>query len=330
ALAVAEEYRETAALQLREQRAETELAVRTAYYRALLAAELERIADAAVKQAEDFLAQERLREKSGAAAELDVLRAEVALENLKPQQVQARNAAELALLDLRRLVNAPADRPLKLTTPLEPPPEGRLAAAPVSPERWLARRAAVEAADRTVRMRELGVKIARGSFLPQVSLRMSYGRLAYPTEALRLAGDWRTDWTAGLSVELPVFDGLRRNAQLDEAHAQLEAARLELARLREGVQLQYEQARGEQERAAATIAARQKNVTQAQRVYDLTVLRYDKGLATQLEVNDARLALLQARTNLAQALADYYIAEATVTRALGGGAGAEPVDRGGH
>ena len=57
---------------------------------------------------------------------------------------------------------------------------------------------------------------------------------------------------------------------------------------------------------------------QAQRVYDLTVLRYEQGLASQLEVSDARLALLQARTNLAQALADYYTADATVIRTIGG------------
>ena len=38
------------------------------------------------------------------------------------------------------------------------------------------------------------------------------------------------------------------------------------------------------------------------------------------EVTDARLSLLQARTNLAQALSDFYVAEATVNRALGGSA----------
>ncbi|HSH44777.1 MAG TPA: TolC family protein, partial [Longimicrobiales bacterium] len=56
----------------------------------------------------------------------------------------------------------------------------------------------------------------------------------------------------------------------------------------------------------------------AQRVYDLTELRYDQGLATQLEVNDARLALLQARTNLAQAVADFYVADANLIRAAAG------------
>jgi outer membrane protein TolC len=84
------------------------------------------------------------------------------------------------------------------------------------------------------------------------------------------------------------------------------------------VQLQFEQARGERERAAATIGARQRTIDQAQRVHDLTVLRYEQGLATQLEVTNARLALLQARTNFAQAISDFRIADAALTRSLGG------------
>ena len=105
---------------------------------------------------------------------------------------------------------------------------------------------------------------------------------------------------------------------------QAEQARLQLAQLREGVQLQYAQAAGERERARTAIAARQTTVQAAQRVYDLTVLRYQQGLATQLEVTQARLELLQARTNLAQAVADFLNADASVIRATGGthGAGA--------
>jgi len=55
-------------------------------------------------------------------------------------------------------------------------------------------------------------------------------------------------------------------------------------------------------------------------VYDLTVLRYERGLATQLEVSQSRLELLQARSNLAQATADLRIAVARVERAAGGAA----------
>jgi outer membrane protein TolC len=161
ALAIARNFREAAELQLQEETADIDLAVRTAYYRALFALELERIAAAAVVQAEQFLDQERLREKTGVASELDVLRAEVALANLKPQAVEARSAAEIAALDLKRLVNVPAAQPLRLTTTLEAPAPNRLAPPEFAPDETLARRAAIAAAERQVRMRELAVRIAR-------------------------------------------------------------------------------------------------------------------------------------------------------------------------
>jgi outer membrane protein TolC len=98
---------------------------------------------------------------------------------------------------------------------------------------------------------------------------------------------------------------------------QLEQSRLQLAQLEESVQLQYEQAYGEKRRALSAMQARQRTVDVAQRVYDLTVLRYERGLATQLEVSDARLSLLQARTNLAQAISDFYTADSGQVASLG-------------
>ena len=318
ALSIAREYRASAELGLTEQMAEIELQIRSAYYRALLARELETIAQAAVVQAEEFLAQERLRLQAGLASELEVLRADVSLENLRPQLVQARNVADLAMLDLKRLTDIPLRQPVRLTTPLEVPSAQQLAQPDVDPELLLAQRAAVQAAERQVTIREEQVRIARGAYLPQVGLQMNYGRQAFPTTPFGFdSQDWRTDWTATVALQIPIFTGLRRGADVQVARIELRQEELRLAQLREAVQLQYEQARGEKERAAATIAARQRTVEQAQRVHDLTVLRYEQGLATQLEVSDARLALLQSRTNLAQALADFYTADAEILRARG-------------
>lgn len=318
ALDIAREYRAAARLGLVEERAEIELQVRNAYYRALLAGELETIAQAAVVQAQDFLNQERLRLEAGTASELEILRAEVSLENLRPQLVQARNAAELALLDLKRLTDIPLRQPVRLTTPLQVPDARQLARPDLDPELLVAQRAAVQAAETQVVIRREQVDIARGAFLPQVGLQMNYGRQLYPSQIFDLSsGDWRTDWSATVALQLPIFTGLRRGAELQQARLALRQEELRVAQLREAVQLQYEQALGEKERAAATIAARQRTVEQAQRVHDLTVLRYEQGLSTQLEVSEARLALLQSRTNLAQALADFYTADASLLRARG-------------
>lgn len=322
ALNIARSYRDAARLGLQEETAEIELQVRSAYYRALLAQQLEGIAQAGLEQAEAFLRQEQLRLRAGRASELDVLRAEVSRDNLRPQAVQARNAAELATLDLKRLVDLPLQQPVRLTTPLAPPAAGELARLELAPEVSVAQRAALAAAERQVSIREQQVKIARGAFLPSVSLNMNYGRQLFPSSTFALNEDWRTDWTAGLSVSVPIFNGGQRVAELETARVERERAQLQLSQLREAVQLQAEQARGERERAASAIAARQRTVEAAQRVYDLTTLRYQQGLATQLEVSQSRLELLQARSNLAQAIADFYIADAGLVRATGTGTAA--------
>lgn len=318
ALKIAGEYREAARLGLDEELAEIVLRTRSAYLRALLAQELERIASAALEQAESFLAQERLRLETGTTSELAVLRAEVSLANLRPSLVEARNAASLATLDLKRLVDIPLARPVALSTPLQQPSEAELAEARIAPELLLSSRAAVQAAERQLAIREQQVRIARGAHLPSVDLRVNYGRQLFPDQLFDFTGQsWRTDFTAVVGVSVPIFSGFRAQSEVQQARIALDQERLKLTQLRENVQLQYEQALGEKQRAAADLSARQLTVDQAQRVHDLTVLRYEQGLATQLEVSDARLSLLQSRTNFAQAIADFYLADASVARALG-------------
>jgi outer membrane protein TolC len=148
-------------------------------------------------------------------------------------------------------------------------------------------------------------------------LNVNYGKQLFPSRLFQLNEPWRTDFTAGVLVSVPIFNGNRTRAAVATARLELERERLRLTQLRENVQVEYERARGERERTRASIEARQRTVQQAQRVYDLTVLRYEQGLASQLEVSDSRLALLQARTNLAQAVSDFQIANARVSRALG-------------
>ena len=317
ALQIARDYREAARFVYQEQLAEIELQVRSAYYTAALATELEAIALAALDQAQGFLGQQRLRFEAGSASELEVLRADVSTENLRPQVIEARNAAELATLNLKRLIDLPLTQRVQLTTPLAAPAPGDT--MPREAEvAATTRRASLLSAERLVSIREQQVRIARGSFLPQIALSGTYGGQLFPQRPFDIGGEsWARDVSATIGVQIPIFSGFRRQAELAEARIGVTQARLEAAQLREAVQLETEQARGERERALASIAARQRTVDQAQRVHDLTVLRYESGLATQLEVSEARLALLQARTNVAQAIADYYIADAGFARAVG-------------
>ncbi len=316
-LRIAREFLSAAQLNLQEETAEIELQVRSAYYRARLARELVSISRAALEQGERFLRSERLRREAGVGSELDVLRAEVSVANLQPQLIEAVNSAEVATLDLKRLIDVPLDQDVALSTPLDVPASFAEADAPTAIAEQLSRRAAVAAQERMVAIRESQVRIARSGYFPTLALSFSYGKQLFPTTTFGFSEPWRSDASASLSLTVPIFHGGRTRGEVAQAQVAVDQERLRLTQLRESVQVTYERARGERERARSSIAARQLTVQQAQRVYDLTVLRYEQGLASQLEVSDARLSLLQARTNLAQAVADFYIANATLARATG-------------
>src|SRR5690606_2842794 len=158
---IASDYRDATRFGLAEETAEIELQVRSTYYQALLAQEMEAISEAGLQQAEEFLTAERLRLKAGQASELEMLRAEVSRDNLRPQLVEARNAASLAMLNLKRLVDLPLDSAVTLTTALEAPPLDEVDAARLDGAVLASQRAAVLAAGKQVEIQEQQVRIAR-------------------------------------------------------------------------------------------------------------------------------------------------------------------------
>lgn len=308
-----------------EAAADIVLLVKRAYYDAALAAATVEIVEASVELANRHREDVRLQQQAGRASELELLRAEVEAENLQPQLVAARNGLELALLNLKRLVNLPADAEVELTTPLVPA-EGPDAlvldrALPSLEEarEQLSRRAALRAAESHVAAAEEGVDMARSAYLPTVALTANLNRQAFPDQVfISPTGDeWRDDWTIGVALQWPLFQGMRRWAQVDEAQAVVQEAELGLEQLREAFALEYQQAQSELERARASLGAAQRTAQQAQRVYELTEMRFREGLATQLEVDNARLALQQARLNEVQAYHDALVAIASAERALG-------------
>jgi len=330
AISAAEAAADAASAALEEARAEIALDVKRAYYDALLASRSVEIVEMSTELAREHLEQVRLRLSAGRASELEALRAEVELENLMPQLVQARNQRDVAMLNLKRLINLPVDAEIELTTELDAQTStGTDLVAIKLPELdeaedLLNRRAALRAAREQVTISEEQVDIARAAYLPTVALTGSLMRQAFPAGSFGFPArnDWRDDWTVGFAVQLPLFQGFKRGADVDAAKAQLRQAELQLEQLREALRLQYRQAKSELERAQAQVAAASRTVEQAERVYELTELRYREGLATQLDVSNARLALQQARINQVQAYHAAYTALAQAERMLG-----LPVDR---
>lgn len=118
---VATAGRRSAEIGVTAARAQLRLDVAQAYYGAVLANRLVAISESSLVQTERALRQTTIAQQVGNTSEFDLLRARVTRDNQRPVLIQARSQRDVAVLQLRQLLNLPADRPLLLTTDLPAP-----------------------------------------------------------------------------------------------------------------------------------------------------------------------------------------------------------------
>lgn len=301
--------REAAAFGVTTTRAQLDLDVATAFYDAALTDRLVSITDATLSQAGETLRQVELQFKVGQIAEFEVLRARVTRDNQRASLIRTRVQRDLAYLRLKQLLNLPADQPLELEANLAEP-TGVLAsrwAAPLAEAEAAFRlvpRTAVQQVEATVQVEEAAVALTQSQFRPQVNLTSAFTAYAYdPLPRFK-----QRDWTVTASVSLPLLDGGRRKANRAIAEATLEERRQQLQQVRELADLDQRSAQATWQAARAAWEASAGTVEQAQRAYQIADVRYREGLSTQLELNDARLALQVAETERAQAARDLQVA----------------------
>lgn len=203
-----------------------------------------------------------------------------------------------------------------LAAPVEAAPETMLAIASL-PAQVLSQRPDVFAAEREVAAASAEIGGARAQRFPRLSLTGSVGRANFRSGG---TDEQLSSWSLGpLALTLPLFDGGRRAANVTAAEARYEAA---VANYRASVR----QAVREVEEALVSLdstAARSENVRRAVEGYrtsfDATEARYKGGLASLVELEEARRNRLAAENTLISLERERRAAWIALYRAAGGG-----------
>jgi len=300
-------------LQLTQQQALTLLTVASAYYDATLSAQLLRITEFTLAQAEKTLADVTLGREVGAQSEFEQLRARVARDNQIPVVTRARANHDIALTRLKQLLDIPMSTELALTTPLDENPD--LGALPpdvatmvVQADTTLAARAVVRAAEETVAQSEQLNAAASRQWIPTMSTTMNYNRAGYSSDFFPVNSQFGNDWTINAVVNWPLFTSGRISGARQQAAATLDAARLRAKLTEEQAALDKVTVEARLTEAKDNSLATASVVEQAARAYEIAELRYSEGVSTQTELQDVRLQLEQARANQAQAARDTQVA----------------------
>lgn len=284
-------------------------------YLALRAIDVERaIVRETVQAHRSTLHLTQRRHAAGDLAELDVVRveAEVAATEadalaLDRQRATLEHALAVLVGDAAsQFALAPAD--WKAQLPVIPPGV---------PATVLARRPDVAAAQSSLLAAQARVGVARAAWFPDLSLTGS-GGFASPELGDLLRWSARA-WTVSALLSLPIFDGGRREAGVQQAQAELDAA---LARYRGEVLIAFREV--EDQLASLRLLHEQaqaqgRAVDAARRATTLSDTRYRNGLVSQLELLDARRSELRNRRQALQVRSAQFQATVALVRALGGG-----------
>ena len=319
ALRSAKLTKEQALLEYQTVVADTLLAVRIAYYDILLAAQQIVVREASVKLLQRELDDQQRRYDAGTVPRFNVLRAEVAVANARPQLIRARNAERIGKYNLVNLLGYDVartvgeDLPLVLTDKLAATPYQIDVSAAIGEA--LERRPELGALRKAEALRREGIVNAQSGYKPSVQIFGGYGdRSSSFTD--NLATD-RHGWLAGAQLSWQLFDGFLTQGKISEAKAIHEKSQTEVNDTSRRIELEVRTAYSDFIEAREVLESQRKVQEQAEEALRLAAARTDAGSGTQLDVLDAETSLTEARTTQSLALRDYAVALAKLERAIG-------------
>ena len=292
--------------------------VKIAYYSVLLATDSYRVFKESYDNAMDNYRDIEQKFNQGLVAEYDLIRADVAVKNIEPSMLQAENSVKLVQWQLKALMGLDLDMPIEC--------EGQL--VNYKDELfgdYLTTTSDTSLVDNTT-LRQLDIqhgqlanvlKLQKFDFLPTLSLTGLYNWTSMNNDFKFGEYKWNPYSMVGISLSIPIFSGGSKTQKINQTRVSMHQLSLQRDNLERNLQLAVRQSLNSMNTCVKRFDAAQKGVEQAQRGYLIAQKRYDTGAGTLLEMNDAELAMTQAKLNFNQAIYDYMVAKSDMEKTLG-------------
>ena len=282
-----------------------------------------------LKEAERFSDLTQKQEKGGEVAHADVVKAQIDLQQRQRDVREAELAIEKARIALGVLIfpSFSADFAVvdDLAEPAALPAVDGAAAASLSPD--------IKAATAGVQEAGWEVSVARYQFLPSFGLDFFYGidanQFAATSSGLsdatgrstlpnyQITNRQNLGYSAQVTLTVPVWNWGATRSKVKQAELKRDQAQLDLSLAQRTQQSNLATAYAESRAALAEVDSLRSSVDLATESLRLTVLRYQAGEATALEVVDAQNTVTTARNANDDGLARYRVALANLKMLMG-------------
>jgi len=306
----ASENRKAAKFTVQDARELVVLLVGNQYLLTVASASRLETAKAQLTTAETIFQQTQDLKKAGVSAGIDVLRSQVQMQTQQQRVLAAQNQFEQQKMSLARTIGLQVAQPFELTDAVPYAPlsamnldEALAHAYQVRPE-FLAAQSRVHSA-------ELAVKAARGEALPTVDVNGQTGFIG------PAPGSAENTYAISAGLRIPIFQGGKVKADVDQAAALLRQERLQLENLRGRVEFEVRSALLDVKSSDDQVAVAKQQIELAAEQLKEAQDRYKAGVSGSLEVVQAQEAVAGANENHIQALYQNSVAKLSLVRALG-------------
>lgn len=290
--------------------------VKKSYYNVLLANDSYHVFKESYDNAMQNYLDIKKKYEQGTVAEFDLIRADVTVKNSEPNMLQAQNALTLAKWQLKALLGMDLDTGIECSGTLTDY-ENELFADFLSTDTTLANNTDLKQLD--IQSKQLGKTLLMQKFdyLPTLSLTGLYQWTSMNNDFKFKDYRWNPYSVIGVSLSIPIFTGGSKYYKIRQTRVSMEQLDLQREDTERNLQLAVKQNIDNMNTCVKQFDAARKGVEQAERGYLISQKRYDTGAGTLLEMNDAELALTQARLNFNQAIFNYIVAKSDLEKIMG-------------
>ena len=291
--------------------------VKKSFLAVILTRETKDVMQQSLKNAEDNFENIKRLNSAGTLSEYDVLRAEVQVENLKPIVLQMENNYKLSLEALKVAIGLDANQNIDVVGEMEFDETYKIPTEAEVIEELIQNNPTLAILEKQVKLNDRNVSLEQAAYFPSLA---GFGNYQYQTQAndFKFSDyNWVKTFVLGLQLQIPIFNGFKTQSRVNQAEIGLNQAVEQKRNLTEAIKTQALSVLYRVQQAVKRIEGQNKTVRTAQEGYEIAKRRLENNVGTQLEVNDAELALRQAKLNRLQAIYDFKTAEADLETVLG-------------
>ncbi len=309
---------ESSGLQIKVAEDKVRESVHKNYYAVLITQKQLTFLQESIRRLEKLTSDMNEMYKNGFVEKLDIDKTTVSLNNTKSMENQLRNGIAIGLAVLKMNLGLPQADSLVLKDLLN---SEMVKTGILDDDFNYENRNEVKLLNSAVQLQSYDVRRYKLSYAPTLAAFYNFQRTGQ-----RRAGEsgnssvpwfWYSTNLVGLSVNVPIFDGMQKKYKIKQTQFNLEKTQNTLDQVKKGIDLEKTVAKNTLTNAILTMDSQEKNMQLAEKVYNTVKKKYEQGVGSSFEVLQADTEMQQAQSNYFKALYDATIAKISYQKALG-------------